>query len=148
MLNSLVSSVLSDVFRFRLPLWSRVLATALLLSLLSAAFAPKLLRLPALTSIAVMIISVSPLTYARARAFADDSTPGRALFDAAGSGVGLVAAMLAIASVREALGSGTLGALSLFSSPPIPMLGQAFGGFLITAAAMAAFRMASARQAA
>ena len=145
--NSLVSSVLSDVFRLRLPVWARVMATALLVSLLLSVFAPKISRLPPLTAIALMLISVSPLTYARSLAFADGSTPGRSLFDAAGAGAGLVAAMLAVAAVREALGAGTLGALQLFASPPLPALGQTMGGFLLTAAAMASFRLAKRRSA-
>lgn len=147
MFNSLASSVLSDVFRLRLPLWARITATALLVSLLSSVFSPKLSRLPSMTAIAVMLISVSPLTYARSLAFADNSTPGRALFDAAGAGTGLVAALLAVAAVREALGAGTLGTLQLFASPPLPVLGQTLGGFLATAAVMVSFRLAGGRTA-
>lgn len=143
--NSLASSILSDVFRLRLPLWARVMATALLVCLLLSVFAPKLALLPPMTAIALMLISVSPLTYARSLAFADGSTPGRSLFDAAGAGAGLVAAMLAVAAVREALGAGTLGALRLFASPPLPALSHVLGGLLVTAAAVSLFRLAKFR---
>jgi Na+-transporting NADH:ubiquinone oxidoreductase subunit NqrD len=145
MFNSLLASVLSDVFRIQLPLWFRVLATALLLSLLCLALDERISRLPATTRMAVMILSLTPLTYARSKTFADGATPSRALFDAAGSGLGLAAAMLSIGVVREILGSGTLGATALFASPPLPMLEKTFGGFLITAAAIIAFRLANNR---
>ncbi len=142
MLNSLAASVLSDVFRVRITVWFRVLATAIVLSLLSLAFSDKIGRLPSMTHLAVMVISVSPLTYARSRAFADIATPGRALFDAAGAGIGLAAAILLIAVFRESLGTGTLGSLALFPTPPLPIMAGTAGGFLATAAAMVLFRLA------
>lgn len=141
--NSLAASVLSDVFRLRLPLWFRVMATALLLSLLSVLFEDKLARLPEMTRLAVMIISAVPVTYARSKAFADGASPGRALFDAAGAGIGLVSALMAISIIREPAGSGTLGSLTLFPAPPLPLMAETAGGFLATAAAMAIFRLAS-----
>lgn len=139
--NSLAASLLGDVFRLRPPMWLRILASTALISLLIVSFSDKIGRLPPLTNVAVAILAVSPLAYARSRAFADGATPGRALFDAAGYGIGLVAALLAVGIVREILGSGTLGALTLFPQPPLPLLARTFGGFLVTAAAMAVFRL-------
>ncbi len=139
--NSLTASMLGDIFRLRPPMWLRVLASAVLISLLTVSFSEKIVRLPPLTNVAVAILAVSPLTYARSLTFADSATPGRALFDAAGYGIGLVAALLAVGMVRETLGSGTLGALILFPQPPLPLLARTFGGFLVTAAAIALFRL-------
>lgn len=139
--NSLTASVLGDIFRLKPPMWLRVLASAFLISLLTVSFSEKIGRLPPLTDVAVAILAVSPLTYARSRAFADNATPGRALFDAAGYGIGLVAALLAVGMVREALGLGTLGAMTLFPKPPLPLLSRTFGGFIVTALAMSVFRL-------
>lgn len=139
--NSLAASVLNDIFRFSPPMWLRVLATAILLSLLIASFSQRFDQLPPLTKLAVMLLAISPLTYARSKAFSDQATPGRALYDAAGSGIGLVVALLLVSIIRETLGAGTLGAITLFPKPPLPLLARTFGGFLVTATVMTVFRL-------
>ncbi len=139
-INSLLASVSSDIFHLKPARWVHILLTACLLSALVNSFNENISRMPPLTPLAVLTLSVSPLPYARAKAMALNASPGRSLFDAAGSGLGLMAAMLGIALIREILGSGSLGSVAIFATPPLPLLEQTIGGFLITAFAMILYR--------
>lgn len=141
--NSLLTSILSDVFHYLWPLWMRVLFTSIILAFLVIAFGDRIANLPGTTSLALLTLIACPLVYARSRVFAESSTPGRALYDAAGAGLGLVLALLGIALIREITGFGVLGNLVLFSTPPLPLMRETFGGFTATALAMFVFRLLS-----
>jgi Na+-transporting NADH:ubiquinone oxidoreductase subunit NqrD len=139
--NSLMTSILSDIFHYVWPMWIRVMVTSIILSLLIIAFEDKIASLPGHTAWLLLTLIACPLAYARSKVFAESSTPGRALYDAAGAGLGLVLALLGIALIREVSGFGSLGNLALFSAPPLPMMRQAFGGFTAAALVIVIFRL-------
>ena len=141
LVNSFLSSLLSDIFRIRLSRWAQVLITSLLLSILASLLEARIQRLPETTPLALLLLSASPLAYARSQALAAGTTPGRAIFDAAGAGLGIVAALLLISLVREVFGLGHLGGLAIFQAPPLPLLTRTVGGFLATAVAVVLFRL-------
>jgi Na+-translocating ferredoxin:NAD+ oxidoreductase RnfE subunit len=117
-----------------------VALNSLVVSLVGAAFAARIAQMPQWTMACLLLCSASPLVYSRSQAFAHGTSVGRALFDAAGAGAGLVAALCAIAALRELAGLGTLGNYAVFSRAPWPLMGTAFGGFALSGLFIVAFR--------
>jgi electron transport complex protein RnfE len=62
----------------------------------------------------IALIVVNCLILGRAEAFASKNTPGRAVLDGLGMGVGFTVALLFIGVVREILGSGSLFGIQVF----------------------------------
>ncbi len=145
LVNSIAASVAGDIFRYRIPLWVMALISALMLAAVNAAFSVRLSHLPEHTRIIMYLLAAGPVAFSRARAFSHTTSLGRAVFDAAGQGAGILLVMLAVALVREFFGKGFLAGGQLFSRPPWPVLGTALGGMLLTALAMVIYRTAAWR---
>jgi electron transport complex protein RnfE len=79
------------------------------------------------------LIAVNCIIFARAEIFAKRNGPLNSALDALGMGAGFTFAMLAIASVREVLGSGTwFGfAVPVLIDDHIPLMAMAPGGFAV-----------------
>ncbi|HAD83198.1 MAG: hypothetical protein A2509_11195 [Candidatus Edwardsbacteria bacterium RIFOXYD12_FULL_50_11] len=141
LVNSIASSIAGDIFRCRIPLWAMALASAVMLAIISSAFAVRLSHLPQHTVIIMYLLAAGPVVFSRAQAFSHTTSLGRAVFDASGQGAGILLVMMAVAFVRELIGRGYLSGGLLFSRPPWPMLGMAFGGMLFTALAIVIYRI-------
>jgi Na+-transporting NADH:ubiquinone oxidoreductase subunit D len=141
LVNSIASSIAGDIFRYRIPLWAMALASAVMLAVIGSSFAARLSHLPEHTVTIMYLLAAGPVVFSRAQAFSHTTSLGRAMFDAAGQGVGILLVMMAVAFVRELIGKGYLSGGLLFSRPPWPMLGLAFGGMLLTALAMVIYRI-------
>ena len=90
----------------------------------------------------VPLIVVNCLILGRVDAFASRTTPGRAVLDALGSGIGFLLSLSLIASIREVLGAGTLtvfpagefsGVLRVpgLAEQPVSVIGMAAGALLV-----------------
>jgi Na+-translocating ferredoxin:NAD+ oxidoreductase RnfE subunit len=145
LLTSLVSALAGELLQQRPPLWLLVMLCALLIALARQLFQARLGELPPVTGIVLYLLAASPVVFSRARSVTASSTVGRALFDAAGTGAGLVAVMAAAGFLRELLGRGTVGPARVIAQPPAPWLGTMLGGLLLCAAAIALFRSARRR---
>jgi len=79
------------------------------------------------------LIAVNCIIFARAEIFARKNTVVNSIVDAIGMGAGFTVAIVAMASIREIIGSGTwFGiALPLLSEYKIPILTMAPGGFVV-----------------
>lgn len=80
----------------------------------------------------IALIVVNCIILGRAEAFAAKTTPWRAVLDAIGMGVGFAIVLLAMGSVRELLGSGTLLGVHVFGAGFEPWVIMVLppGGFL------------------
>jgi Na+-translocating ferredoxin:NAD+ oxidoreductase RnfE subunit len=145
LLTSLVSALASELLLQRAPLWLLVMLCALLIAVARRLFQARLNELPPVTGIVLYLLAVSPVVFTRARSVTANSTVGRALFDAAGTGIGLVGVMAAAGFLRELLGRGTVGQAQVTNQPPAPWMGTMLGGLLLCAAAIALFRLARRR---
>ena len=85
------------------------------------------------------LIAVNCIIFARAEMFANRNTTIDSILDAVGSGAGFTLALLAIASVREILGSGTWFGLSLpwLIDNNTMIFTMAPGGFIVFACLLA-----------
>jgi Na+-transporting NADH:ubiquinone oxidoreductase subunit NqrD len=138
--NSLASYLCGDLLQYRIPVWALSLGTAFILAGIDAIFAPKISRLPEQTRIVMYLLAASPAVFSRARSFSHGTSPGRALFDSAGQGVGILLVMLAVSLARELLGGGRLAGSQIFISPPWPVVSTVFGGLIMTALAVFIFK--------
>ena len=79
------------------------------------------------------LITVNCIIFARAEMYARKNTVLNSILDAAGMGLGFTLALLAIASIREILGSGTWFGLSLpiIADFNVPIFALAPGGFIV-----------------
>lgn len=143
LLNSILSSIAGELFQYRIPLRAMVFICSVILSLLAYGFSDILLRLPGNTKILMFLLSASPLVFSRARAFSHATSPSRAIFDAAGQGCGILLVLVAIAFVREMIGSGTMGGSKIFSDPPWALMSSNMGGMILTALGILVFRLSS-----
>jgi electron transport complex protein RnfE len=138
--TSFLSAVVNELVQKRTPLWLLVMLASLLITMVRLLFQSRLNQLPAGTSIVISLLAISPVAYARALNISSSTTVGRALFDAAGAGIGQLAVLLAVGFLRETFGLGTMGPAVSLGRPALPLLGTALGGLLLTAAAIALFR--------
>lgn len=148
LLNGLVSALAGDLLQRRAPVWLLVVQSALAVALIGQLFRDRLAELPAATGVLLAALAVSPIVFSRARNITASMTIGRSLFDSAGSGTGVVAVLVALGSLREMLGRGTVGQTRLLAQPPAPWMGTLLGGVLLCAAAITLFRVVRARSAA
>ena len=139
--NSIVSSAVGELFQKKVPLWPQVILSSILLSGLAVFLSGAFASLPDNTRILYALLAASPLVYSRAQLLSYNTTIDRAMFDAAGTGVGTLAVMLAIALVREMIGQGRLAGFSVFPPAPWPLLNTLFGGILLTGILLAIFNL-------
>lgn len=139
--NSLVSSVMGELFQIKIGLWPQVILSSLVLSGLSLFLTGAFANLPENTMILYALLAASPLVYSRSQVLSYNTTIDRALFDAAGTGVGTVSALLLIALVRQLAGQGRLANLTVFSQAPWPLLNTMFGGILLTGILLVIFNL-------
>jgi len=142
LINSIASSIAGDLFRYRIPLWVMALASAIILAAIGSAFAVKLSHLPGHTLIIMYLLAAGPVVFSRARAFSHTTSLGRAVFDAAGQGTGILLVMTVIAFARELIGRGYLAGGKLWDNPPWPAMGAVCGGMLLTFMAVVIYRSA------
>jgi len=145
LLTSLVSALAYELLQKRTPLWLLVALASLAIALGRRLFGGRLDELPPMTGILLYLLAVSPVIFARARGMTASTTVGRALFDAAGTGTGLVAVLACLGLARELLSRGTAGSAGPLFQPPAPWMGTMLGGFVSCAAAIALFRLARER---
>ena len=138
--NSLLASLASDILQVTLPLWLLVLVTATISSLFSLAFRQRMGDLPERTTVVLFLLAVSPAIYSRTQTLARHTSVDRALFDAAGSGMGIISVMMAIGFIRELLGLGRIGSVTIFARPVWPLMQTAAGGAALTALGIIMFR--------
>lgn len=88
----------------------------------------------------VSLIVVNCIILGRAESFASKNPPGASLVDALGTGVGFTLAILAMGTIREVLGSGTLAGITLFGAGYEPWIIMVLpgGGFFVLGALLLA----------
>lgn len=81
----------------------------------------------------IALIVVNCIILGRAEMFASKNGVVDSLLDGAGKGVGFIAALFAMGTIREVLGAGTFFEIPvpLFATYHFPILQKTFGGFLI-----------------
>ncbi|MDP2807918.1 MAG: Rnf-Nqr domain containing protein [bacterium] len=139
--NSLVSSAVGELFQKKVPLWPQVILTSVVLSALALFLAGAFAALPDNTRILYALLAASPLVYSRAQLLSYNTTIDRALFDAAGTGVGTVFVLVFIALVRQVVGQGSMASFTVFPQAPWPLLSTMFGGILLTGIMMVIFNL-------
>lgn len=144
--NSIVSAISGDIFRYKIPLWIMALLTAIILAFLHSIFREKISSLPKYTGILMYLMVAGPVVYSRAQTFSHTTALDRAIFDAAGQGTGILLVMIAIAFVRESLGTGNLGATAVLSRPAWPLLASVLGGFILTGLTIIIYRILISRR--
>jgi len=144
--NSLVSAVVGELLQKKVGLWPQVILTSLVLSALSLFLTNAFAALPENTVILYALLAASPLVYSRSQLLSYNTTIDRALFDAAGTGVGTVAVLLALALVRQLTGQGRLANLIVFPRAPWPLLNTMFGGILLTGILLVIFNLVKYRK--
>jgi len=104
--SSIVISLLRNVIpdKVRIPCYIVLIASFTVL----AEMAIEAFAYPLYQSLGIFLplIAVNCIIFARAEMFANRNTVSDSIFDALGSGIGFTLALLAIASLREILGSG------------------------------------------
>jgi len=138
--SNIVISLLRNIIpgRTRIPCYIVLIASFTVL----AKMAIEAYAYPLYQSLGIFLplIAVNCIIFARAEMFASKNTVIDSVLDALGSGMGFTLALLAIASVREILGSGT------WFGIPLPWLAEnnimiftlAPGGFIVFACLLAA----------
>lgn len=139
--NSLVSSAVGELFQKKVPLWPQVVLTSVVLSGLALFLSGAWAALPDNTKILYALLAASPLVYSRSQLLSYNTTVDRALFDAAGTGVGTVFVLLLIALVRQLTGQGSLAGFTVFPRAPWPLMNTLFGGILLTGATLVIFNL-------
>ena len=139
--NSLVSSAVGELFQKKVSLWPQVILTSIILSVTALFLSDAFAALPDNTRILYALLAASPLVYSRSQLLSYNTTIDRALFDAAGTGVGTVFVLLFIALVRQVAGQGSLAGLTVFPQAPWPLLNTMFGGILLTGITLVIFNL-------
>jgi len=113
----------------RIPCYIVVIATFVtIVELFMKAYSPFLSRA---LGIFVPLIVVNCIVLGRAEEFANKNTVANSIADALGMGIGFTAALILIAAIREALGSGTIMGLALAKNyQPALMMIMAPGALL------------------
>jgi Na+-translocating ferredoxin:NAD+ oxidoreductase RnfE subunit len=140
MANSIASSIAGDIFRYRIPLWLMAMASAIILAVINSSFAVRLSHMPEHTRIIMYLMAAGPVIFSRAQSFSHTTSLGRAVFDAAGQGTGILLVMVSIAAARTLLEIS-----SQSSGIQNPMLGGAFAGMLLTALTIVVYRAFAAK---
>ena len=137
--SNLVISLLRNIIpgRARIPCFIVLIASFTVL----AKMAIEAYAYPLYQSLGIFLplIAVNCIIFARAEMFANKNNVIDSILDAIGSGVGFTLALLAIASIREILGSGTWFGISLpwLVDNNIMIFTLAPGGFIVFACLLA-----------
>ena len=134
-LSNLVISLLRKVIPddVRLPAYIVIVASLVTVTeLLIEAYLPSLYEA---LGIYIPLIVVNCIILGRAEAYANKATPGLAVMDGIGMGLGFTAALTLAGLIREVLGSGTAFGLQVLpkSVEPIAIFVQPPGAFLVFA---------------
>jgi electron transport complex protein RnfE len=125
---SLIKSIIPE--KIRIPVFIVVIATFVtVVQLLMEAFVPTLFDSLGLF---IPLIVVNCIILQRAEAFASKNTPGAAIIDGMGMGIGFTLALTMLAAVRELLGNGTIFNVAVFGAnyQPALIFILAPGGFI------------------
>ncbi|QOR36059.1 electron transport complex subunit E [Clostridium sp. 'deep sea'] len=145
--SNLVVSLLRKVIpgEIRIPAFIVIIATFVtLVDLLMLSYLPDL---HAVLGIFIPLIVVNCLILQRAEALASKNSPGKALTDAFGMGIGFTIALTLLACIREFLGSGTLFNMVIIKNYiPFSIMKESTGGFITLGLLLALFRYLSMRK--
>ena len=138
--SNIVISLLRNIIpgRTRIPCYIVLIASfTVLAKMIIEAYAYPLYQS---LGIFLPLIAVNCIIFARAEMFANRNTVSDSVFDALGTGIGFTLALLAIASIREILGSGTWFGLALpwLVDNNVMIFTLAPGGFIVFACLLAA----------
>ncbi len=95
----------------------------------------------------IQLIVVNCIILGRAEAYASRNTLGRAVVNATGMGLGFTLALLALGSIREILGAGSLFGIDLFGKgfEPWVVMIMPPGGFIVLSLLLVAFNWINQR---
>ena len=148
--SNLVISILRKAIpnKIRIPAFIVVIASFVtVVDLLMHAYTPDLHRA---LGIFIPLIVVNCIILGRAEAFASKYDIGRSILDGAGMGIGFTLVLCVLGSVRELVGSGSIGGLAVApeSFRPVLIFILPPGGFIALALLLAAFNKIDTRRAA
>ncbi len=129
LLISCLRNIIPD--NVRIPSFIVVIASfTTIVQLLIKAYLP---ALDQTLGIYIPLIVVNCIIFARAESFAFSNPPVASIMDGLGMGVGFTLAITILASLREIIGNGTFFGLQILpnSVPPMTIVGQAPGGFVM-----------------
>ena len=132
---SLMRNIIPD--EVRLPAYIVIVATLVtIVDLIMQAYTPEIY---ASLGIYIPLIVVNCIILGRAEAYANKATPGLAVMDGIGMGIGFTLSLLAIGLVREVLGAGQFFGHEFIKDSvlPIAIFGKAPGAFLVMAVLVA-----------
>ncbi len=129
MVISLLRKVIPDMVR--IPCYIVIIAGFVtVVQMLMHAFLPELYEL---LGVYLALITVNCIILGRAEMFANKNSVGKSALDGIGMGLGFTIALLAMAVIREVLGSGTFAGMPVpfFSNHTIDVMIKAPGGMLV-----------------
>ena len=140
--SNLIISLVRRCFpaRIRIPCFILVIAAfVVIVERVLAAYQPELNRQ---LGIFIPLIVVNCIILGRAEAFASKNSVGRSIADGLGMGVGFTGALLLIAFIREALGSGKIIGMEITPGfEPMALMILPPGAFLTIGLLLALFRL-------
>jgi electron transport complex protein RnfE len=140
--SNLIISLVRKCFpaRIRIPCFILVIATfVVIVERVLAAYQPELSRQ---LGIFIPLIVVNCIILGRAEAFASKNSVGRSVADGLGMGIGFTGALLLIAFIREALGSGKIIGVEITPGfEPMALMILPPGAFLTIGFLLALFRL-------
>ncbi len=131
--SNLIISSLRNIIpgNVRIPSFIVVIASfTTIVQLLIKAYLP---ALDQTLGIYIPLIVVNCIIFARAESFAFTNPPMASIMDGLGMGIGFTLAITILASLREIIGKGTFFGMQILpaSVPPMTIVGQAPGGFIM-----------------
>ncbi len=131
--SNLIISSLRNIIpgNVRIPSFIVVIASfTTIVQLLIKAYLP---ALDQTLGIYIPLIVVNCIIFARAESFAFTNPPTASIMDGLGMGIGFTLAITILASLREIIGKGTFFGMQILpaSVPPMTIVGQAPGGFIM-----------------
>lgn len=140
--SNLIISLVRRCFpaRIRIPCFILVIATfVVIVERVLAAYQPELSRQ---LGIFIPLIVVNCIILGRAEAFASKNSVGRSIADGLGMGIGFTGALVLIAFIREALGSGKIIGMEITPGfEPMALMILPPGAFLTIGLLLALFRL-------
>lgn len=138
--NAMISALRSVIpDKVRIPCYIIVIASFVtIVDLVMAAFTPDLSEA---LGIFIPLIVVNCIIFARAEAFAAKNSIIRSVADGIGMGIGYTLSLVAIGTIREILGTGSLFGVKILgeSFPPFIVMALPAGGFIVFGLLLAAF---------
>lgn len=126
---SLLRKVIPDMVR--IPCYIVIIAGFVtIVQMVMQAFLPELYEL---LGVYLALITVNCIILGRAEMFANKNTVGKSVLDGLGMGIGFTIALLAMAVIREVLGSGTFAGIPVpfFNNHTIDVMIKAPGGMMV-----------------